>query len=73
VAAGLHAVVRLPEGRTEDEVVDRAAALGLAVQGLARFAGPGAAGHAPSLVVGYGTPPDHAFDESVARLCRVLA
>jgi GntR family transcriptional regulator/MocR family aminotransferase len=27
----------------------------------------------PALVVGYGTPPDHAFTAAVARLCAVLA
>jgi len=27
----------------------------------------------PALVVGYGTPPEHAFSAAVARLCAVLA
>jgi GntR family transcriptional regulator/MocR family aminotransferase len=72
VAAGLHVVVHLREGQTEDEVVAGAAALGLAVQGLRRFAGPD--GALPSaLVVGYGTPPGHAFAGAVARLCQALA
>ena len=28
--------------------------------------------HGPALVVGYGTPPEHAFTGAVARLCAVL-
>ncbi len=51
VAAGLHVVVHLREGQIEDDVVAGAAAAGVAVQGLARFAGPEAA-HGPALVVG---------------------
>jgi GntR family transcriptional regulator/MocR family aminotransferase len=53
-------------------VVAGAAALGLAVQGLGRFAGPDGA-LPPALVVGYGTPPDHAFGGAVARLCQAIA
>ncbi len=71
IAAGLHAVVRLPGGVSEDEVVARAAARGLALLGLAAFrAGDQELG--PALVVGYATPPGHAFSTAVARLCAVL-
>jgi len=72
VAAGLHAVVELPAGRTEDEVVGRAAERGLALSGLSEFATAGAR-HAPALVVGFAAPPAHAFTTAVARLCAVLA
>jgi GntR family transcriptional regulator / MocR family aminotransferase len=71
VAAGLHALVHLPPGRTEDEVVAAGARRGLALEPLARY-GTGA-GHPPALVVGYGTPPDHAFATAVNLLCAVLA
>jgi GntR family transcriptional regulator/MocR family aminotransferase len=71
IAAGLHAVVRLPAGLTEDDAVARAAELGVAVQELGRYAGEGAT-HAPALVVGYATPPGHAFGEAVSRLCLAL-
>ena len=57
--AGLHAVVDLPDGRTEEQAVAEAQRRGLAVQGLTEFAF--APGHAPALVVGYATPPAHAF------------
>jgi len=71
IAAGLHALVELPGGVTEDEVVARAAGHGLAIDGLASFTAPGM-GHPPALVVGYGRPPDHAFTTALARLSTVL-
>jgi GntR family transcriptional regulator/MocR family aminotransferase len=37
IAAGLHALCELPPGLTEDQVVARAAARGLEVEGLARY------------------------------------
>jgi GntR family transcriptional regulator / MocR family aminotransferase len=71
IAAGLHALVLLPDGVAEEEVVARAAARGLALLGLADFrAGQQELG--PALVVGYATPPAHAFSTAVARLCAVL-
>ena len=71
LAAGLHAMVDLPEGRTEQEVVDRAAARGVAVETLSAYAAEG--DRAPAaLVVGYATPPEHAFTSAVARLCAAL-
>ncbi|MFG2310644.1 PLP-dependent aminotransferase family protein [Streptomyces sp. NPDC048566] len=72
IAAGLHAVLRLPPG-TEQSVVRAAARQRLAVHGLARHRHPDAAGPAPdALVVGYGTPPDHAWPGALDALCRVL-
>ncbi|HSC01974.1 MAG TPA: PLP-dependent aminotransferase family protein [Solirubrobacteraceae bacterium] len=72
IAAGLHALVTLPAGRTEEEVIADAAARGLALLGLAGF-GDGTPGHAPALVVGYAKPPEHAFTGAVARLAATLA
>ena len=69
--AGLHAVVDLPDGRTEEQAVAEARRRGLAVQGLAEFALT--PGHAPALVVGYATPPAHAFTSAVARLVATLS
>jgi GntR family transcriptional regulator / MocR family aminotransferase len=71
VAAGLHALLELPAGEREDEVVARAAEHGVAVQGLASFSAPGHA-RDPALVVGYATPPDHAFTSALARLGAAL-
>ncbi len=72
IAAGLHALVDLPPGLSEDEVIARAAERGLVVSGLATF------DHRPTrdreaLVVGYAKPPEYAFTGAVARLTAALA
>jgi len=71
VAAGLHALVALPPGRSESSAVAAAAHRGLELQGLGEYA-TGAATHPPALVVGYGTPPDSGFVTAVNLLCAVL-
>jgi GntR family transcriptional regulator/MocR family aminotransferase len=73
IAAGLHAVLRLPPGPREDALVARAARHGLAIEGLSSYAMPGYDVGGPALVVGYATPPGHAYSTAVARLCAVLA
>ena len=72
IAAGLHALVTLPPGRTEEDVIGDAARRGLALSGLASFAGA-TVSHPPALVVGYAKPPEHAFTGAVARLAAGLA
>jgi GntR family transcriptional regulator/MocR family aminotransferase len=71
IAAGLHALAELPAGQDEDEVVARAAEHGLLVSGLGTYAA-GRPDRA-ALVVGYATPPPHAFTGALARLTAVLA
>ncbi|MHA6760890.1 MocR-like pyridoxine biosynthesis transcription factor PdxR [Streptacidiphilus sp. PAMC 29251] len=82
IAAGLHVVLRLPPG-TEREAVRAADWLGLAVQGLDGFRYPGQAARGTAakgqaaevmdgLVVGYGTPAEHAFGEALDTLCQAL-
>jgi GntR family transcriptional regulator / MocR family aminotransferase len=71
LAAGLHAVLRLPADASEPELVTDAAARGLAVEGMRRYCAQGV-NHPPALVLGYGTPPAHAFTTAVRRLCLVL-
>ncbi|MFF5716891.1 PLP-dependent aminotransferase family protein [Streptomyces buecherae] len=80
IAAGLHAVLELPPG-TEQSVINGAAWQGLALEGLRRFrlgAGTGGDGVprddviGDALVVGYGTPPDHAYAGALDALCRAL-
>jgi len=72
IAAGLHAVLRLPSGQEEEDLVARAARHGLAVEGLGAYSmGEHRAG--PALVAGYATPPAHAYTTALARLCAVLA
>ena len=71
IAAGLHALVELPGGVREEDVVAQAAARGLSVQGLGAYA-HGTHTHPPALVVGYAKPPEHAFTAALARLAAVL-
>ncbi|EDY44754.2 GntR family transcriptional regulator [Streptomyces sp. SPB074] len=72
IAAGLHAVLRLPPG-TEPVVLRAAAWERLALTGLARFRHPDAVlPPADALVVGYATPADHAWPSALEALCRVL-
>jgi GntR family transcriptional regulator/MocR family aminotransferase len=72
VAAGLQALLRLPPGWDEDEVAGRAAAHGLAIDGLAGYHAGGDR-HPPALVIGYARPADHAFTTALARLAAALA
>ncbi|GAB2963324.1 PLP-dependent aminotransferase family protein [Streptomyces pseudoechinosporeus] len=78
IAAGLHAVLRLPPG-SEQAAVRAAHWQGLALDGLAEFRHPEAAISAPDgldgpdgLVVGYATPPEHAYGAALEALCAAL-
>ncbi|MFD5775193.1 MocR-like pyridoxine biosynthesis transcription factor PdxR [Streptomyces fungicidicus] len=72
IAAGLHAVLQLPPG-TEQSVVQAATWQNLAVHGLSRYRHPATGGTAgDALVVGYATPPDHAWSGTLEALCRAL-
>ncbi|MCQ4212290.1 MocR-like pyridoxine biosynthesis transcription factor PdxR [Streptomyces longispororuber] len=72
IAAGLHAVLRLPPG-SERSVVRAAAERGIAVDGLAEFRHPLATGPVEDgLVVGYAAAAEHAYGAAVEALCEVL-
>ncbi|MFG1809202.1 PLP-dependent aminotransferase family protein [Streptomyces sp. NPDC049040] len=79
VAAGLHALLGLPQdGPDEAEVLRRAAALGLAVGALGEHwhaaddaVGPGP-GRPQGLIVGYGTPGEGGYPAALDILTRVL-
>jgi GntR family transcriptional regulator/MocR family aminotransferase len=78
VAAGLHAVLRLPPG-TEKSALKAAAWQGLALDGLAAFRHPAASLSTEStmstmdgLVVGYAAPSEPAYAAAVDALCRAL-
>ncbi|MDH6217410.1 PLP-dependent aminotransferase family protein [Streptomyces pseudovenezuelae] len=72
IAAGMHLVLRLPPG-TEQETLRAAAWQGLAVHGLHRYQHPDArVERRDALVVGYGTPPEHAWSGALEALCRAL-
>ncbi|MFK4104842.1 PLP-dependent aminotransferase family protein [Streptomyces sp. NPDC019531] len=75
VAAGLHAVLRLPPG-TERSAVKAAVWQGVALDGLAEFRHPDASdkdmpAH-DGLVVGYATPSEHAYGAALEALCGAL-
>ncbi|CAL9415146.1 PLP-dependent aminotransferase family protein [Streptomyces sp. enrichment culture] len=72
VAAGLHAVLRLPPG-TEASVVKAAAWQGVALDGLAAFRHPETdMPVGDGLVVGYATPSEHAYGPALEALCGAL-
>ncbi|MGW2051159.1 MocR-like pyridoxine biosynthesis transcription factor PdxR [Streptomyces sp. NPDC001858] len=76
VAAGLHAVLRLPPG-TERAALKAAAWQGVALDGLAAFRHPATdratdMATQDGLVVGYATPPEHAYAAALDALCEVL-
>ena len=73
IAAGGHALVRLPPGGPgEPQVIAGARRHGIALTGLTdyRFAGDPAAeaGHGPALVIGYGSPAGHSYRNAIAAL-----
>ena len=72
VAAGLHAVLELPEN-TEQAALRAARRQGLALDGLGPYRHPDSAlPPREGLVIGYGTPPDHAFAAALDALCLAL-
>jgi GntR family transcriptional regulator/MocR family aminotransferase len=70
-AAGLHAVVELPRGQSERQVVAHAAARGVAIEGLGDYA---LRDHTrgPALVIGYAAPPGHSYTTAIARLIAAI-
>ncbi|MEC3954297.1 PLP-dependent aminotransferase family protein [Nocardia sp. CDC153] len=74
ISAGLHALIRLePAGLTEAEVLSRAAAYGLAIDGLSgMFIAPEE--HArQGIVIGFGSPSDGAYPAALDALVRTLS
>jgi GntR family transcriptional regulator/MocR family aminotransferase len=67
--AGLHAILELPpHGPGEADLITRAEQHGLALTGMASFG----SGATPALVIGYSTPPQHAYTGALERLCTTL-
>jgi GntR family transcriptional regulator/MocR family aminotransferase len=71
IAAGLHAVVELPDRRRETQVIERGRAIGLALDGLGDYAFDASRTRA-GLVINYARPPAHAYTTTLARLRAVL-
>ncbi|MGV9777543.1 MocR-like pyridoxine biosynthesis transcription factor PdxR [Streptosporangium sp. NPDC003464] len=73
IAAGLHAMVNLPPGGPgEQEVLDRAAERGLALGSLGGH-WHRAGDHPQAVIVGYGTPREHAYPAALDALAHVLS
>ncbi|MFD9123736.1 PLP-dependent aminotransferase family protein [Kitasatospora sp. NPDC059571] len=76
MAAGLHAVLELPPGSLgEDELLRHAQWLGLSLNTLGWCRTPSdrpPADRPPTLVIGYGTPPDHLFEAALEALCTLV-
>ncbi|MFF2372356.1 PLP-dependent aminotransferase family protein [Agromyces sp. NPDC058110] len=73
IAAGMHAMLELPEGVASRDVRHAASALDVAVSDLARYrATAGRPGALDALVIGYGNLSDALVDEAVARLAAAI-
>jgi GntR family transcriptional regulator/MocR family aminotransferase len=73
LAAGLHCLLELPPGVTEEAVVRSAAARGVAVEGLGDYAAGDAGDTRAAIVVGYGAPPERLADEALRELLAAVA
>jgi GntR family transcriptional regulator / MocR family aminotransferase len=72
IAAGLHIVLELPDGLTEETILTAAQERSIGLHGVHRFK-HGPADHRQGLVIGYGTPADHNFGASVTALTSLLS
>ncbi|BCJ38779.1 GntR family transcriptional regulator [Actinocatenispora thailandica] len=71
IAAGLHLLVGLPPGVSEAALVGAARRRSLGLAGLSSHYGRSGR-RPPQLVVGYGTPPEHAFRPALRALVELL-
>ena len=71
IAAGLHVVLELPTGATEEAVVVRGRTAGVHTHGLATFTRIHA--HPASLVLGYGLPGHRELRQAVATIAAAIA
>lgn len=71
ISAGLHAVVSLPDDRTEADVLSLARDRNLALTGLAPF-WHGTARRSAGIVVGYGTPAEHEYAGALDHLGQLM-
>jgi GntR family transcriptional regulator / MocR family aminotransferase len=71
IAAGLHAVVRLPAGADEAATVRAVAERGVAVEGLASFRRTQARAQ-PALVLGYANLPEQAIHRGIVEIAAAI-
>ncbi|WP_395245351.1 PLP-dependent aminotransferase family protein [Agromyces sp. MMS24-K17] len=74
LAAGIHCLLELPDGVAEHDVSEAAATRGLRVDGLGAYAAtPDLVDARPAaMVVGYGAPPAHRFEEALAVVVEAI-
>ena len=73
LAAGLQCLLELPSGTSEARVTAEAERIGLRLDGLRSFRLDGTEWrHPPAMVVGYGAPPPHRFDEAIDLAIRAI-
>ncbi|WP_433160472.1 PLP-dependent aminotransferase family protein [Kribbella sp. CA-247076] len=70
ISAGLHVLLDVPGDA--DEIVQRAARQGLGLTTLGTYHFDATPGPRQAVIVGYGTPPDHAYPGALDLLCQVL-
>jgi GntR family transcriptional regulator/MocR family aminotransferase len=77
LAAGCHALLRLPDGTSEHTVVAAAATMGVRVNGLDHYrfpaAQPAPAPRPPALVLGFGNVSEHQISRGVRILAAAVA
>jgi GntR family transcriptional regulator / MocR family aminotransferase len=72
IAAGLHAILELPDDLPEERVLALAEERSVGLTGLGRFR-HGAYRGPQALVIGYATPPEHGFPGALRALRSLLA
>jgi GntR family transcriptional regulator / MocR family aminotransferase len=74
LAAGCHALLRLPDGTSERAVVATAAKMGVRVNGLDhyRFAAAQPDPHPPGLVLGFGNVSEHQISRGIRTLAKAV-
>jgi GntR family transcriptional regulator/MocR family aminotransferase len=70
ISAGLHVLLDVPGDA--DDIVARAARQGLGLASLTNYHFNPTAATRQAVIVGYGTPPDHAYPGALDLLCQVL-
>ncbi|MFC0107983.1 MocR-like pyridoxine biosynthesis transcription factor PdxR [Kibdelosporangium aridum] len=73
LAAGCHALLRLPDGTSERAVVETAAAMGVRVNGLADYrSGDAEDPQSPALVLGFGNVSEHQITRGIRALATAV-
>ncbi|MEE3754003.1 PLP-dependent aminotransferase family protein [Mycobacterium intracellulare] len=72
ISAGLHAVVALPEGISEANVLTAAHERDIALTGLSPF-WHGATRRTDGIIIGYGTPPEHEYATALGHLGKLMS